>query len=277
METVTVNGTPLAWKEKGSGIPIVFIHGSVGDLRSFQPQFDSWSAHHRVIAFSRRFHPPNRIVDNHATYLMQTQVDDLAALLVQSGAAPAHLIGGSYGGYVAVILALQRPELVRTLVLGEPPMLPLLHHTEEGDQAFVEFYSSVLAPSRASFEKGEMEDGLRKFMDGILGGTGSFDRLQPTTQAGLMKFAPEMQLEMMSPFETYMPDVTAEQMKSIHMPTLLLNGAHSPRIFHLIIDELERHLPNKERKEITGAGHNMHMGNIEEYNKVVTEFLQKID
>ena len=54
--------------------------------------------------------------------------NQLAGLMKQLGIIPAHIIGSSYGGYIALLLAVDHPKLVRTLVLGEPPAFPLMQH-----------------------------------------------------------------------------------------------------------------------------------------------------
>jgi pimeloyl-ACP methyl ester carboxylesterase len=50
-----------------------------------------------------------------------TTADDLLALLRKLDASPAHLVGNSSGAYIALVFAMQHPEAVRSLVLGEPP------------------------------------------------------------------------------------------------------------------------------------------------------------
>ena len=57
---------------------------------------------------------------------LSDHVADLRALITQLKATPAHLVGNSYGAYVALALAMDHPELVRGLALAEPPVWPLL-------------------------------------------------------------------------------------------------------------------------------------------------------
>jgi len=54
-------------------------------------------------------------------------VADLVELIIKRlNLGPAHIIGHSYGAFIALYLAFEHPDLVKTLVLGEPPVLSLL-------------------------------------------------------------------------------------------------------------------------------------------------------
>ena len=63
---------------------------------------------------------------------MIKQVDDLQALIRSLDAAPAHLVGHSYGAFLCLLLAIREPHLVRTLTLAEPPVTTLLVSNKPG-------------------------------------------------------------------------------------------------------------------------------------------------
>jgi len=71
------------------------------------------------------------------------------------------------------------------------------------------------------------------------------------------------------------PSLTREEVGQIRAPTLLLTGEHSPKMFLLITDELERSLQNTERKTIPDASHALAAGNPKAYNETVLTFLAK--
>jgi non-heme chloroperoxidase len=125
IRTAAVNGAALAYREQGEGEPVVFVHGSADDLRSWHRQLPAIGASHRAIAYSRRYARPNEDVEPDADDQMLPHVDDLVAFLRMMDAAPAHLVGHSFGGFVSLLAAIRHPQLVRSLVLQEPPVLPL--------------------------------------------------------------------------------------------------------------------------------------------------------
>ena len=59
IRTADVNGTTIHYFEHGEGEPLVFVHGTLGDLHAFSAQIEEFAKEFRVIAYSRRFHPPN--------------------------------------------------------------------------------------------------------------------------------------------------------------------------------------------------------------------------
>src|SRR5436309_3033333 len=124
-QTIEVNGTQLHYVERGRGEPVVFVHGGLGDYRSWLPQLATFGDHYHAISHSRRAFFPNRWPPGYDASMM-THVDDLAALIRGLGLESAHLVANSYGGYVCLNVAVRYPELVRTLALAEPPVQPLL-------------------------------------------------------------------------------------------------------------------------------------------------------
>jgi non-heme chloroperoxidase len=267
---VPINGVELTYVEQGSGSPVVFVHGSVGDFRSWMAQIPVFAQHYHVIAYSRRYHHPHSKVNGATGYSAMVQCDDLAALIKTLGLTPAHVVGSSYGAYVSLLVAAQYPELVRSLVLGEPPAFALLSNEPGG---VVDKQMQVIAASRRAFEEGDSERAIRMFIDSVIG-KGTFDNLPAPVRGSMLENAAEFRLETQTPPEQYFP-FSCTLAQAIRTPSLLLTGEVSPKMFWLITDELERCLPNRERAVIPGASHGMHLGNAEAYTKAVLAFLAK--
>lgn len=269
-----VDGVDLFYVERGEGPPLVFVHGSLGDYRTFESQFEDFSKDFRIIAYSRRFHPPNNWVPGDTLYSAQRHSSDLALFLGKLGVRSVDIVASSFGAYIALLLALRHREIVRSMVLGEPPMLPILQWTPRGRE-LAESFGLILTRARNAFSKDDLENGLRSFFDGIRGKSGAFDRLPPASQAQLMAFAREMQCELLTPGEDYMPVVNREQLSRLDIPTLLVTGQQSPEMFHVISHEIESCLPNVRHIEIPDAGHSMHNANPALYNREVLAYLAK--
>ncbi len=268
-----VNGTRLAYRLSGDrGAPVVFVHGSLGDLRSWARQENAFAQYFHVLVYSRRYHPPNPRVEDNQAYSPQLHAEDLAALVLTLDIAPAHIVGSDYGAYTGLQLVRDHPQLVRSLVLAEPPIFSLLTGSEAGDSARRFFYTNGLDPARAAFSRGDSVAGLRYYVDAV-SGRGTFDRLPPATRADMLAHSFEMRRELLTERPEYLPPVTCAELSRIMTPVLIVRGENSPRAFQVISDELARCLQSDTTVVIPGAGHPPQAGNPAYFNQVVARFL----
>lgn len=266
----------FAYAEAGEGEPVLFVHGSLGTLHDFSRQLSPFSARYRFISYSRRFHPPSPPPQEGETYTIDGHADDCSTVIARLQAAPVHLVGASWGGYVGLALALRSPELVASLVLMEPPILPLLQRSTAGRIAAETFTRDAIEPSRAAFLGGEPEEGVRRFVDGIAGVAGSFDALPQKAKERLLGAAAELKLEFCTPHESYMPPPDPDRLAELKIPVLLVQGERSPKLFHLILDELELALPDTRRVIIPRSGHAVQIENPQHFNGVLEQFLEEV-
>ncbi|MGE5500285.1 MAG: alpha/beta fold hydrolase [Syntrophothermus sp.] len=272
IKNIKVNGTELTYMEEGEGIPVILVHGSVGDFRTWNFQMDDFSKHFRVISYSRRYHYPNKWAGDGLDYSVSLHSDDLYTFITALGIAPVHLVGTSYGAYVSLYLETRHPGTARSLVLGEPPMIPWLNDLQGGRELLRDFAQNAFEPARKAFSEGDMEEGVKFFIDGVMG-PGTFQRLSPKAKQMMLDNAPEMKAETLAP--GYMPFITRDEINTVKCPVLLLKGERSPRMFHLIIDELQRLLPESELTVVPASSHSMQIANPQFYNSRVMEFLLK--
>jgi non-heme chloroperoxidase len=277
IQAIEINKATLHYFECGEGEPLVFVHGALGDLHTFQPQVQTFATSFRIIADSRRFSPPNAPPRETDVNPLSSHVADLRALIQQLKATPAHVVGNSYGAYIALALALDHPELVRSLVLGEPPIVQLLSRTSVGEDMQQSWIRRVSEPSRKAFERGDLEDGLRKFMDAICG-PGCLDNLPqffPMKRVLVDKQAPELRSQFMTEPSAILPPLDCGNLGKLKRPTLLVTGERSHAMFLLIMAELERCLEGESQVMIPEAGHTMHRENAPFYNQAVAAFLPR--
>jgi pimeloyl-ACP methyl ester carboxylesterase len=91
------------------------MHGGLVDARFFEPNLGPLAERFRVYTPERRGHGHTPDVEGPITY--QLMADDTVAFLEQVVGEPADLVGHSDGAFVAMLVAMQRPELVRRLVM----------------------------------------------------------------------------------------------------------------------------------------------------------------
>jgi pimeloyl-ACP methyl ester carboxylesterase len=122
---MTIRGANLAYKDLGEGQPLVLIHANISDIRSWDPVAPHLAKNFRVITYSRRYAWPNDEIQDNVADPWQDHADDLEAMIEKLDIAPAHLMGNSTGATVALLLAKKRPDLVKSLILEEPPLISL--------------------------------------------------------------------------------------------------------------------------------------------------------
>jgi pimeloyl-ACP methyl ester carboxylesterase len=121
LERAVLDGVTLEYEVAGEGEPVVLIHGSfVAD--AFRPILSesSLAAGYRRIAYHRRGYMGSTLPDH--VLSIAEQADDCLALLHHLRIRQAHVVGHSFGGVVALQLALVAPEMVATLSLLEPAL-----------------------------------------------------------------------------------------------------------------------------------------------------------
>lgn len=266
------NGVELHYIAQGSGEPLVLAHGGFGDYRSWEPQLGPFSHHFRVVSYSRRYSYPNQnlaIAPDHSVF---AEAEDLATLISLLKLGSVHLVGASYGAYTALVLALQHPEVVRTLVLAEPPVHRWVKDMPGGEAVFGEFMTTMWEPVGSAFERGDMQEAMRLFTDG-LGGPGTFESLSPAVRAARLQNA--RAVHALTQSADAFPLLAREAVQRLRVPTLIVEGAKTIRIHRLVDDELLRWLPGSERVIIGHAGHGSARENPDAFNSAVLTFLSK--
>jgi pimeloyl-ACP methyl ester carboxylesterase len=119
MPSIAIDGYPLAYADSGAGPPLLMIHGTLGDQRSWSGQMAAFGAAHHAIAVSLRHCWPGQWTEG-GDFTIARHTADIAGLITALGEGPVRLIGHSRGGHIAFRLAQHHPELVQSLVLLEP-------------------------------------------------------------------------------------------------------------------------------------------------------------
>ena len=122
MERASINGSELDYEVAGAGEPVVFIHGSlIAD--AFRPLLSEplLAGRYRLILYHRRGYAGSNHTSGPSSVAQQAA--DCRALLRHLGVERGHVVGHSYGGDVALQLALDTPGVAHSLALLEPGLM----------------------------------------------------------------------------------------------------------------------------------------------------------
>jgi pimeloyl-ACP methyl ester carboxylesterase len=271
-ERVRVNGVELHYVESGKGIPVVFVHGGLDNYRMWEAQLKPFSQNYRVIAYSRRYNYPNHNPHIRPDHSAIIEADDLAALIKKLKLGRVHVVGHSYGAFTALFLAVKHPELVRTLVLAEPPVLRWAQDDAEGQALFVEIMDNLWKPVGKAFRRGEKEQALRLTLN-YFAGEGVFDQV-PEVQRKYW-FSNYREWQALTTSRDAFPRLNPDAVRRIKAPALMLSGGRTFNILKFVDRKLLLFLSNGEQVILPDASHDMWNEQPEASRQAVLAFLSK--
>ena len=101
--------------ERGTGFPLILLHGNGEDGSYFEHQLGPFAEHFRVIAVDTRGH--GQTPRGEAPFTIRQFAEDLLGFMDRLGIRKAHILGFSDGGNIAMVFAMAHPERVEKLVL----------------------------------------------------------------------------------------------------------------------------------------------------------------
>jgi pimeloyl-ACP methyl ester carboxylesterase len=268
----TDDGVRLYFEETGSGHPLILVHEFAGDWRSWEQQMRYFGKRYRTVAFNARGFPPSDVPEQVASYSQARAADDILAVLDHIGAAKAHIVGLSMGGFATLHFGLRHPQRALSLCIGGCGYGAELDKREafraeadvianmirsEGMPAFAERYA--YGPTRVQYENKDPRGHAEfKKMLAEHSAAGSAN-----TQQGVQKERPSLY-------------TMVEDMKRIDVPTLIITGDEDwPCLLPGIL--MKQSIPSSALVVMPNAGHAINIEEPEEYNRLVGDFLSQVE
>jgi pimeloyl-ACP methyl ester carboxylesterase len=267
MKKAKINGVELEYEIKGSGEPVLLISPVLAD--GFVPLSSerALADRYRLILYHKRgwagsTHTP-------APVSVADHVVDAAALLEHLDVPRAHIVGHSSGGAIALQMALDRPQIVHSVVLLEPSLLSV-----PGAGTFLE----KAGPALEKYAAGDHEEALEIFMSAVSG----LD--WKTCQALIEERIPGAVAAALADVDTFfgieLPALTrwafdASSAAAVSQPVLSVLGTETQPLWVEIAELLRSHLPWVEECRIEGVGHLLHIQRPEPVARGIAEFLAR--
>ena len=270
VKQMSVNGTSVTYLEQGKGAPVVFVHGAISDHRAWEPQRETIAKRYRVIALDQRYFGVAPWSDNGTQYSRATHVADLAAFIRQLKVGPVHLVGQSYGADIALRVAVEQPELVRSLFLNEPPLPSILTNPDE--QKVVSDEGKGFAPVVAAAKAGNVAEATRLMIDFVYADPGNFERRSQASRAMLLDNARTLPPHVSAPPP---PRVTCEQLGQLKVPVTITRGELTRPFFRVLSEAAHRCIPGSQLITVANARHGSPDQNPAAFNEALLSFLAR--
>lgn len=274
LTSMAVPGTTVEYVDHGgSGEPILLIHAGV-----FGAWFEPLAADpalegFRVIRMLRAGYTGGPAPAEHLG--IADHARHAAAVLEALDATPAHVVAHSSGTVIALQLALDRPELVRSLVLSEPPLLDALVAPEDVELLHTQL-RPVIGGAMAAAGAGDIPAAYDAFMGAVCGpdhrsvfaavlGAGAVPRAE---QDARFFFADEVRA---------MGDWTfdADVARRVQSPVLLVQGGTSAPPVHRLVAHLAALLPDAEVATVDGDNHLLPLRSPAALGHLVADFTRR--
>lgn len=255
-------GAQLRIRTMGAGEALVLVHGSGTDSTTWDEVAPVLAKTHQVVTYDRRGYGESASAPVRD---YQVHIQDLTELLESVG--PAHLVGWSSGGNVALGAASANPQLVRTLTVVEPPF----HGLRYPSMGLL----TTIAAAKVHQVTRRPESGAAAFMRWVSGyrtGGNAFDRASADQQANLRGYSRQILAEL----DPYPRGLTSEfvrrrQLESLDgVPVTWMLGSESLPWFRKLSRRALRALPGGRTVEIDDASHFVHQDSPEAFITAVT-------
>lgn len=246
--------------ETGTGVPLLFVHGSVCDYRYWADDVADLGKDTRAIALSRRHHWPCA-TQSEFTYNVEDQIDDVIAFAEALDVGPVHLVGHSYGGYLAAAFACKRPDLLSSLTMVEPggPV--------QGQQ-LPQVMQEGIIKAIGMIQQGLITEGIQFFHSSVTSSP-KWHELPEELRDQLIGNALTLPPQHFNP----RPPLPIDQLSSFDKPTLIMIGEHTLSPFPEVAARLNQLIPHSRLTLIARAGHPVNRQNPEDFRAVLRAFL----
>ena len=261
-------GFPTYWTTYGQGPrPALMIHCSLAHSGSWAGVAGHLGDDLTMTAFDIPGHGRSADWDNRGE--IQAVTAGIAAEFLDE---PADVIGHSFGATVALRLAVERPELARSLVLIEPVFFAVAWQDDPGLRArygdFVETYDRAM---RARDYLAAAREFIRLWGDGT-----PWSGIPSQQQALLAKQVPLVEAAAPAIHEDIAGLLKTGRLERLAVPVLLIEGSESPGAIRAINDGLAARLPDTKRATVPGAGHMAPVTHAREVADEIRQFLHEV-
>ncbi len=270
-KSVRIGEIELSYVDQEQGEAVVFVHGFPVSGRIWDEHREAIAPRVRVIAPTLRYFGSLPWIDDGHNFSTQTHADDLAAFIGTLELDPVAVMGWSYGGAVALTMAVQHPQLVKRLFLFEPSLVTIVADPADLERAVADRQDMTDA-ARTAVSTGDLDRAVQLFIDALNPEDGTFQRAPNRVQSLLREGARMLPLLFAPPPP---PNVTSEDLSQLHMPVTIAVGIDSRVFFKVLAETASRCIPDAELITVPNARHMLPVQDPATFSRLVLEFIER--
>ncbi len=265
---IPVADQSVSYRAAGRGPLVVLLHCSSSHSGQWAPLVEALCGSFRVLAPDLHGYGHSDPLPRDGRPYFEHDLAIVTSLLDRYG-APAHLVGHSLGGTVALHAAVKTPEQVSGLCVIEPVQFSLLEETGAPEAA--EFHQ-IAATTQAMVHLGRLRDAARLFVDFWVS-DGAFEAMDEATQGYVVQTIDRVMDDWAGAGCHAPGQITRAQLGDIRVPCRVVRGARTRSSARAITDMLRQTIPGAELAEVPGESHMGAARHPEAFNPILTEFL----
>jgi len=275
MSSAHVNGINISYEVRGTGLPIMFIHGFGSKKEIWKPQVIELSKRFKTITFDLR--GTGKSDRPNYPYSMKMFVDDIKGLMDFLHINKIHLIGRSFGGMIAQHFALSYPEFLDKLIListnyGRPnsEWVEIIKNNRLQEIELLQvspekaFWEGLRWRFHQNFQKELKINPKRLFFN-------QFSAESLITESTINPSRPQ---DIINQAEAMKTHYTLESLDQIKNKTLLIAASHDRLTPKSVMIKIHEKMLNSTLKIIDKVGHFMTLSRAPEVNKIILDFLE---
>ena len=283
IQTFNTNGVTLHYTKIGTGQPLLFIPGSASDYRTWTNIQQHFADKYECYSISRRFQFPGKYPTG-GDSSVTVNTTDIATFIKEKNLSPAVIVGHSFGGLVALNVAIQFPEIVKCIVAEEPFFTPalaknpknpleligLMFKNFKAGKSFARLGMKCFEPTLKALAKGDTTTAQKIFIVGVTDG-----KKTPSTLDELTRLQLADNIAALAGDDPFNNTNKMDDLQKIKCPTLLISGTESPYVFQYINEQLKKFIRQSQLVSFINAGHWIHIDQADKYVVTVTDFLKR--
>jgi len=261
---VHVNGHNMSVRVAGWGEPVILVHCSSSSNAQWGSLTETLSGEFSVFAPDQWGCGQSDSRPGKGAFTLAEEAGPIIDILKHIG-VPAHVVGHSYGGGVALHIALEQPHLVRSLTLVEPSVFHLLKRGIPTDRALFSEIFDVAETIRNAVAARDPHTGMNHFVD-YWNGARAWARMPKNTRDELVQRLDKVALDFQALFDE---PADLNDYAELSHPTLILCAERSPEPSRRIVEMLVRAMPNARAELVSGAGHMSPITHPDDVNRAI--------